>query len=130
MGKSVCLCWVHDYILVSLTFLTSNFLLRNVMFVFFCSACDRACVSMRAQKPMRISVCMYEYVYAYMNVCMMLAYERAGVHALICLSVCTYVCMYVCMYICLYVYFYICMHVRASVCMYIRMSNTFFLPLT
>ena len=33
---------------------------------------------------MRISVFIYEYVYAYMNVRMMRAYERAGAHALIC----------------------------------------------
>ena len=83
---------------------------------------------------MRISVCMYEYVYAYTNVRMMRAYERAGAHALICLSVCIYICMYACMYVCIYVCMcvsiYACMCVRASVCMYIRMSNTFFLPLT
>ena len=80
------------------------------MFV-FCSACGRACVSMRAQAPMRISVCMYEYAYAYMNVRKMRAYERTGAHALICLSVY--------MYICLYMYFYICMHMRTCVCVYV-----------
>ena len=67
---------------------------------------------------MRIFVCMYEYVYAYINVRMMRRYERAGAHVLICL----YVCMYVCMYV-----YYACMSVPASVCIYIRMSNTFFL---
>ena len=58
---------------------------------------------------MRIYVCMYEYVYALMNVRMMRAY--AGAHALIRLSVC--------MNICMYVYFYICIHVRACVCVYV-----------
>ena len=90
------------------------------MFV-FCSACGRTCVSVRAQAPKRISVSMYEYVYAYMNVRMMRAYERAGANAL--------VCMYVCMYV-LCISINACICVRASVCMYIRMSNTFFLPLT
>ena len=60
---------------------------------------------------MRIFVCMYEDVYAYMIVRMMRAYERTCA----CLSVCMYVCIYA------------CMCVRASVCMYIRMSVTFFL---
>ena len=69
---------------------------------------------------MRISVCMYEYVYAYMNVRIMRAYLRPCAYLFICMYVYMYVCIYVCM----------CMCVRASVCMYIRMSNTFFLPLT
>ena len=53
-----------------------------------------------------------------MNVRMMRAYERAGAHALVCLSVC--------MYICLYVYFYICMHVRACVSVYVYTHVQYF----
>ena len=63
--------------------------------------------------------CINEYVYAYMNVRMMRAYERTGAHALACQFVCLSVCMNICMYISLYVCFYICMHVRACVCAYV-----------
>ena len=76
-------------------------------------------------------ICKYGYVYAYMNVRMMPAYERAGAHALVCpsvcLSVCMYVCMYVCMCVCMCVPIYACMCVRASVCMYTCVSVTFFI---
>ena len=72
---------------------------------------------------MRISVCMYEYVYAYTNVRMMHAYERAGAHALICLSVCIYICMYACMYVymfvCVFLYMHACACVRLCVCIYV-----------
>ena len=68
-------------------------------------------------------------MYAYMNVRMMRAYERAGAHALVCpsvcLSVCMYVYMYVCIYVCMCISIYACMCVRTSVCMYICMSVTF-----
>ena len=59
-----------------------------------------------------VHTCMYEYVYANMNVRMMRGYERAGAHALFCLSVCMSVCIYIRLYVC----FYICMHVRACIC--------------
>ena len=67
-----------------------------------------------------VHTCMYGYVYAYMNVRMMRAYERAGAYALVCPSVCLSVCMYVCIYVCMCASIYACMCVRASVCMYIR----------
>ena len=70
--------------------------------------------------------CMNEYVYAYMNVRMMRAYECVQAH--MCLSVSLFVflsvCKYVCIYVCICVSIYACMCVRASV--YIRMSVTFF----
>ena len=69
---------------------------------------------------------MYEYVYAYMNVRMMRAYERAGAHALVCPSVCLSVRIHVCIDVCMCVSIYACMCVRAPVCMFIRMSVTFF----
>ena len=60
-----------------------------------------------------VHTCMYEYVYAYMNVRMMRAYEREGAHVRL------FVCMSVFMYVC----FYICMNVRACVrvcvCIYV-----------
>ena len=68
---------------------------------------------MRAQAPMHISVCMYEYVYAYMNVRMMRAHECAGAHALICLPVFMYISMHVCIYVCMCFSIYACMCVRA-----------------
>ena len=66
-------------------------------------------MSVRAQAPMRISVCMYEYVYAYMNVRMMRAYERAGAHAPVCMYVCIFPYMHAC----------VCVPLRLCVCIYI-----------
>ena len=62
-----------------------------------------------------VHTCMYEYVYAYMNVRMMLAYENACACLSVWLSVCMYVYMYVCIYVCMCVSVYACMCVRASV---------------
>ena len=54
-----------------------------------------------------------------MNVRMMRAYERAGAHALICLSVCMYIYMYVCINVCICISIYAYMCVRACVCVYV-----------
>ena len=72
-------------------------------------AIARAFVCARRHQCVYLSVCnvhtcMYEYVYACINVHMLRAYERAGAHALVCPSVCLSVCMYVYMYICIYVF--------------------------
>ena len=67
--------------------------------------------------------CINKYVYAYMNVRMMRAYERAGAHALVCLSVCLYVCLYVYMYVymsvCVFLYMHACACVRLCICIYV-----------
>ena len=55
-------------------------------------------------------------MYAYMNVRMMRAYERAGAYALVCPSICLSVCMYVYMY----VFIYVCMCVSIYACMCVR----------
>ena len=67
--------------------------------------------------------CINKYVYAYMNVRMMRAYERAGAHALVCLSVCLYVCLYVYMYVYMsvsvFLYMHACACVRLCICIYV-----------
>ena len=70
-----------------------------------------------------VHTCMYEYVYACMNVRMTRAYDRAGAHALVypsvCLSDCLYICMYVYMLVCAFLYMHACACVRLSVCLYV-----------
>ena len=66
-----------------------------------------------------VHTCMYEYVYAYMNIRMMRAYERAGAYALVCPSVCLSVCMYVYMFACVLLYMHACACVRLCVCIYV-----------
>ena len=62
-----------------------------------------------------VHTCMYEYVYACINVRMMRAYERASTHALVCPSV----CMYVYMFVCVFLYMHACVCVRLCVCIYV-----------
>ena len=70
--------------------------------------------------------CINKYVYVYMNVRMMRAYERTCACLSVSLFVCLSVCIYVRIYVCMCVSIYACMCVRASMYMYIRMSVTFY----